>query len=122
MKMQTTGGLAEITFSVKVPVNEAIQTFEALSGLLNNGGLKVRPVNEAGEELYSVEEVFPEMNPGMLIRGFRGKTDMTQVELAERLGVTQGRVSDLESGRRSVSVEMAKKLSGVFDITYQAFL
>jgi len=38
--------------------------------------------------------------------------DVTQVELAERLGVPKTVVSDLEHGRRPISKKMAAKLGG----------
>lgn len=58
----------------------------------------------------------------MLIRGLRGKNEITQEELADRLGIAQTRVSELESGKRSISVAMAKRLAGVFGVTYKMFL
>lgn len=79
-------------------------------------------INKTGDELYSFEEVFPEAHPGMAVRGFRNRDGLTQEDLAERLGVTRTRVSELESGKRPISIAMAKRLSVVFAIPYQAFL
>jgi DNA-binding XRE family transcriptional regulator len=90
--------------------------------LLNSTGLEVRRVNEDGEPLYATAEVFPEANPGMAMRGFRLKEEWTQEELAERLGINQTRVSELESGKRPISLAMAKRLGQVFDMPYKAFL
>jgi len=53
--------------------------------------------------VFSAEEIFPEGNPAMLLRGYRGKLGMTQKELAEKLGVTQNRVSDMKNGKRQIS-------------------
>ena len=122
MKTQTTDGLVEINLSVKVPIANAALVEEALKGVLALAGQSVSPVNENGDEVYTVEEAFPDGNPGMLIRGLRGKNEMTQEELADRLGIAQTRVSELESSKRSISVAMAKRLAGVFDVTYKMFL
>jgi addiction module HigA family antidote len=122
MKMQTIGELAKIDFSVTVPARRLSLVTDALKSVLALAGQGARPVNEEGEELYAFEEVFPEAHPGMAVRGFRGKMDMTQEELAERLGIKQTRVSELESGKRAISVAMAKRLAGIFDISYKAFL
>ncbi|MDR1045445.1 MAG: helix-turn-helix transcriptional regulator, partial [Candidatus Adiutrix sp.] len=65
---------------------------------------------------------FPEAHPGLVMRGFRLKEEWSQEELAERLAITQTRVSELENGKRHISVAMAKRLSKIFDITYRAFL
>jgi transcriptional regulator with XRE-family HTH domain len=70
----------------------------------------------------TVEEAFPDDNPGMHICGLCGKTDeMTQEELADRLEIAQTRVSELESGKRSISLAMTKILAGVFNVTYRMF-
>jgi plasmid maintenance system antidote protein VapI len=69
--------------------------------------IKIQFANEEGEEVFSAREVFPKGNPAMLLRGYRGKLDMTHKELAEKLGVTQNRVSDMESGKRPISRDMA---------------
>jgi DNA-binding XRE family transcriptional regulator len=120
MKMQTTGELAEII--VTVPIKDALKIREAVSAALNTAGHRVRDLNDEGNEVFSVAEVFPERAPGMLIEGFRLKFDLTQEKLAELLGTKQNRVSDLENGRREVSKEMAKKLGAVFKVPYQMFL
>lgn len=120
MKMQTTGTLADITLTV--PAQDAKKISEAISALLALVGHKVRQVNAAGEELYSVEEVFPEASPAMALRGLRGKEELTQAELAARLGISQNRVSELESGKRPISVAMAKRIGAEFNIAYRVFL
>lgn len=85
-------------------------------------GREVSRFNAKDEERLTVEEAFPDGNPGMLIRGLRGKEEMTQVDLAERLGIAQARVSEMESGKRAISLEIAKRLSSVFNVTYKMFL
>ena len=95
------------------------RALDSLMGLVKH---KARSVNDNDEELYTFEEVFPEVHPGMAVRGFRFRDGLTQEELADRLGVAQTRVSELESGKRRISVAMAKRLSTVFDIPYRAFL
>jgi DNA-binding XRE family transcriptional regulator len=122
MKRQTTDGFTEIKFSVKVPVANAALVENALKGVLALAKQSFRPVNEYGEEVYTAREVFPERTPGMLIRGLRGKNGMTQEELSSKLGIAQTRVSELESGKRSISLAMAKRLALVFDVTHKMFL
>ncbi|OQS32489.1 helix-turn-helix transcriptional regulator [Chromobacterium haemolyticum] len=48
------------------------------------------------------------MNP---IREARQKLDLTQPELAKRVGVTQGHISSLERGNWKASPELAKRLA-----------
>jgi DNA-binding XRE family transcriptional regulator len=122
MRTQTTGESAEITLRVIVPLTELDLMAGTLKNILALAGHEVRPVNEEGDEIYSANEVFPEANPGMTLRGFRVRDDMTQEELAERLGIKQARVSALESGKRPISVAMAKRLEEIFEVTYKVFL
>jgi len=107
---------------LSVPSGNALAALEAILGMFALAGHKVRRINEEGEEVFSAREVFPEGNPAMLLRGYRGKLDMTQKELAAKLGVTQNRVSDMESGKRPISRDMAVRLGELFDAPYKSFL
>ena len=113
-------GMAVI--NVRLPAKDAGRTAEAVRSLLAFGGQDVLWLNDEGEPLLSVEEVFPDMSPAKVLRGFRGRDDMKQSELAERLGIAQTRVSEMESGKRPISVKMAKQLAEIFDTSYKAFL
>ncbi len=70
----------------------------------------------------NAKEVFPDANPAMVLRGFRGRMEWTQQELADKLGTTQNCISDMESGKRSISKAMAVRLGEVLDIAYKVFL
>jgi DNA-binding XRE family transcriptional regulator len=113
-------GRTEINLSI--PSAKAEVILNALRGILPMAGLKVRRVNEEGEEIFSSAEVFPDGSPAMALRGFRGKEEITQAELAARLGISQNMVSDMESGKRNISVKMAKRIGEEFKISYKVFL
>ena len=113
-------GRTEINLSI--PSKKARVILDALRGILPMAGLKLRRVNEEGEEIFSSEEVFPDGSPAMALRGLRGKEDITQAELATRLGISQNMVSDMESGKRNISVKMAKRIGGEFKVPYKCFL
>jgi len=53
---------------------------------------------------------------GQNIRRRRTELDMTQVTLANGLGVAQAYVSELEAGKRTPSLAMLARLSEVLDI------
>ena len=53
---------------------------------------------------------------GNLLAGARLKAGLTQAQLAERLGIRQGMVSDYERGRRSYSDAMAKRLGEALNV------
>lgn len=76
-----------------------------------------RLVAKAREEIAAGEPVFPLAiaealadgeNPIRVLRGFRG---MTQVELATAAELTQGYLSDLESGKRKGPLELHQRLA-----------
>ena len=113
-------GRTEINLSVPSAKTSAI--LDALRGILPLAGLKMRRVNEEGEQIFSSEEVFPDGSPAMALRGLRGKEDITQAELAARLGISQNMVSDMESGKRNISLKMAKRIGEEFKIPYKCFL
>jgi len=72
--------------------------------------------------MLSVEEVFPDMSPAKVLRGLRGKEELTQAEFAERIGISQHHVSEMETGRRSITMDMAKRIGKVFNVSYKVFL
>lgn len=122
MKTRHTEQAAEILLQLPPTATEKVS--QAIKKTLKSMGhtVSMRHFNDAGEELYTFEELFPEATPGRILRGFRTRDEMTQEELATRLGVTQARVSELESGKRPISRRMADKLGAIFEIPYKAFL
>jgi DNA-binding XRE family transcriptional regulator len=59
---------------------------------------------------------------GPVIRGLRAREDMTQIELARKLGVTQGDLSKMENSKRPVGKEMAHRLAKVFRTDFRVFI
>ena len=108
--------------SLAVPAGKARVVADTIKGVLTLAGHKVRRVNSDGEEVVSGDEVLPDANPAMMLRGLRGKEDITQAELAERLGISQNMVSDMESGKRNISLKMAKRIAEEFKVPYKAFV
>ncbi len=54
----------------------------------------------------------------MIITDERIKKGLTQKELAEMVGITQGWLSGIESGARRPSVAVAKKIAGVLEFDW----
>ena len=120
MRTQTTGALTEINLTV--PSEDAERLCKAIKSLLELVRPVARPLNEDGEELYSAREVFPESSPGNRLRGLRTREGITQKELAARLGIRQHHVSEMENGKRPISLDMAKRISEAYNISYKVFL
>uniref|UniRef100_UPI00345F10E5 helix-turn-helix domain-containing protein n=1 Tax=Helicobacter sp. UBA3407 TaxID=1946588 RepID=UPI00345F10E5 len=53
----------------------------------------------------------------MTLRQFREKKGLSQAELGNRVGLKQTTISQYESGSRTPTLAMAKKLSDVLEIS-----
>ena len=57
-------------------------------------------------------QAFPEYDekalPGIALAGARGKEGLTQRELAQRVGLPQRHISEMERGKRPIGKEMAR--------------
>ncbi|MDX1901612.1 MAG: helix-turn-helix transcriptional regulator [Gammaproteobacteria bacterium] len=79
------------------------------------------------EESVSADVVFAEINkkytrPGALMRGIRAREEMTQVEMAKKIGVTQSDISQMENGKRRIGRTIAKRIEKLFHIDYRSLL
>ncbi|MDR2054351.1 MAG: helix-turn-helix domain-containing protein [Desulfovibrio sp.] len=113
-------GLAEI--SVVLPAEIAVKTADAIRSILTLAGHEVHKVNDEKERVYSLEEVFPDLSPAKVLRGLRGKEDLTQEAFARRIGIAQHHISDMETGKRPITLEMAKRIGEAFNVSYKIFL
>lgn len=82
---------------------------------------------EESEELIPAEVVSPvladdKLRPAAMVRGARYREELTQVELAKRLGIRQSHLSEMENAKRPVGKAMAKKLAAVLRCDFRIFL
>lgn len=71
---------------------------------------------QAGEETFPqelVDRLIRGENPIKIWREYRG---MTAASLASLVGVTSSAISQIESGKRGVSVDLLKKLATALDV------
>jgi plasmid maintenance system antidote protein VapI len=60
--------------------------------------------------------------PSAVLRGARGKEEITQARLAEITGIPQRHISEMENGKRTIGKAAAKKLAKVLNTDYRVFL
>lgn len=60
--------------------------------------------------------------PSSVLRGARGKEELTQTRLSELTGIPQRHISEMERGRRPIGKETAKKLAVALKVDYRVFL
>ncbi len=85
---------------------------------------------EPGAELtspVSADEFFAknfsgEKRPAVHLKGMRYREGLTQVELAQKTGIRQNHISEMENGKRTIGKETAIKLAEVLDTDYRLFL
>lgn len=68
---------------------------------------------------------FPEAEtnlPGSILKGARIKEGLTQVELKERTGISQHHISEMETGKRPIGKESARRLAEALNVDYRIFL
>tara|TARA_R110000868_G_scaffold26260_1_gene101389 strand:- start:326 stop:682 length:357 start_codon:yes stop_codon:yes gene_type:complete len=85
---------------------------------------KVEPDNKS---YITVDDLFSDLiddssEPGVLLKGLRYREDLTQVELAKQLNISQANLSAMEHGRRTIGKELAKRISDIFSLDYRLFL
>ena len=117
MKTQT---INESTDEIRILVSKSLTPAveNAISSILK----LIETRQESGEILLPAENLFPDAGPDMAMRGLRTKEGLTQKQLAEKLGITQVRISEYENKKRPIPKKLAHKIEETFGVTYKAFL
>lgn len=114
MKKRRTNTLVKVTWNGEnyaVPVNV----------------MKKFKVMQSNKKSLTINEVFGDLisesgEPAVLLKGLRHKENLTQVEFAEIIGVSQTNLSAMENGRRTIGKELAKRIASKFGVDYRFFL
>ena len=111
---ERTEGL-DTCFSLRVPAQKAEAVRRHLSSLL-----ELMSLDDALED--EREELFDGLAPGQRLKKFRQERRLTQKHLAELLGTTQARISDMEQGIRPIPPESAVRLGEAFGVSARHFI
>lgn len=82
-------------------------------------------VESEEERTYTVAEVFPEYigkESQVALRAYRTREALTQKQLSELTGIPQHHISEMETGKRSIGKERAKKLAEALHCDYRQLL
>ncbi|MGE4440518.1 MAG: helix-turn-helix domain-containing protein [Desulfomicrobium sp.] len=107
---------------LRVPSGDALRISKVIADVLNRAGEHVGEVNAEGDELFTLEEVFPDSTPGALLKGARYKEGMSQEQLSQASGIARRHISEMENNRRSIGKERARRLAEVLKVDYRVFL
>jgi DNA-binding XRE family transcriptional regulator len=121
-KKPTTSDFAEIC--LRIPREKQANIREIIEDMLKLANVRysIRTKNDENDETISLEEMFPDLHFGSVIRGLRYREELTQKQLAEKIGVKRHHISEMENGKRPIGKEMAKRLAKVLHTDYKVFL
>jgi DNA-binding XRE family transcriptional regulator len=111
MKKLTMADYVEV--KVRIPASKLA---EAQAALASYGAITQEP------ESVPWEEVYPDFNGSVALRGARKRETLTQKELARLVGVSQTHISEMEHGKRPIGKDMARRLAKVLKVNYRVFL
>lgn len=80
---------------------------------------------EDDELTFTVAEAFPDLigrEVQTALRAYRHRESLTQKQLAERSGVPQHHISEMENGKRTIGRERAKRLAAALNCDYRRLL
>jgi len=61
-------------------------------------------------------------SPGSNVKTYRKIHELTQANLADKLGIMRHHVTEIEKGRRAISKDMAHKLADLFKVPIDRFI
>ena len=60
--------------------------------------------------------------PGALLKGLRYREGLTQIDLAQKLKISQANLSAMENNKRAIGKTLAKRIASNFHVDYKLFL
>jgi DNA-binding XRE family transcriptional regulator len=84
-------------------------------------------LDESDESSIPASRLFPDLDdpkktPGIALRGVRLRHNMTQKQMAEKIGIAQGDLSKMEKGDRVIGKKLAIRIGEALGIDYRRFL
>jgi ribosome-binding protein aMBF1 (putative translation factor) len=73
-------------------------------------------------EILAKERIEKYKKSGLVLRGMRYREGFSQKKLAEKSGVTQNEISNIENGKRTVGKKIAEKLAKALNFDYRMLL
>jgi DNA-binding XRE family transcriptional regulator len=114
---------------IEISVRGAAIPPKLMNVLREEYGQELSLVEDDGDELVDIFEtqwykrVKEKMKPGSYLRIYRENKGLTQLQLGEALGkIPRQHISNMEHGRRSISLKMARKLSSLLGVPLGKFI
>jgi len=100
----------------------------AVENMLKLGFIQVNPSSSLPRQDESIpwREAFPEISRiqenGIVLKEIRRLMGLTQKQLSDLTGIPQRHISEMETTKRPIGKETAKKFAHVLDVDYRLFL
>ena len=114
---------------IKINVQGDIIPTKLLFFLKEEYGSKVKFIEEESGKLVKAvntqwyKDIKVATTPGDYLRIYRERNGLTQTKLGEMVGgVPRQHISNMENGRRPISLKAARKFADIFDISFEIFL
>ena len=108
--MEATSSVGTVPICFLVPVEKMDAVIDAMR--------EYGAIPEDEEEPKTIEEI----PAGEALKGFRFHKGWTQIQLAEKTGISQRHISQMENGKLAIGKTRAKRFAEVFNADYRAFL
>ncbi len=88
---------------------------------------KIKKSKTAERKVENVTSLFANLEKqytkaGVLLKGLRIRENLSQVEFAKKIKITQANLSNMENGKRPIGKIIAKRIEKVFGTNYRYFL
>ena len=117
------------THHIKINVQGNVIPTKLLFFLKEQYGNKVKFIEEESDKLVKAEntqwykDIKAATTPGDYLKIYRERKGLTQTKLGEMLGgVPRQHISNMENGRRPISLKAARKFADIFDVSFELFL
>ena len=78
--------------------------------------------NHSVNALEATKDVWAKMTFGGLVRSLRMSDEISQIDLAKKIGVSKQFLSDVEHNRKEVGISFAKKVSSALHYSIEPLL
>ena len=113
---------------IKIDIEGEISN-KHLSLLKKEYGKNVHLIKNEDDKLIDVfktdwyKQIKLQMTPGKNLKVYRMNRGLTQIQLGKLLGgIPKQHISNMENGKRAISLKMAKKLSKLFKVSIERFI
>jgi len=114
---------------IEIIIRGSVIPPELMDVLKKEYGKDLNLIADDGEELVNVfdsawyKNTKEKMTPGRYLRIYRENKGLTQIQLGEALGgIPRQHISNMENGRRAISIKMARNLSSLLGTPLERFI